>query len=136
MFNFTPTLYHSPFSLAESLFDMHDAYKTKSRHATDVTDEGDSYLIAIELPGYKKEEIEVSLETKYLTITAKPEKAEGEVEKKYLSRERVHGEFSRTYTVQNVDESGIRVAYESGVLMITLPKKKPIEPETHRFTVQ
>lgn len=137
MFSFTPTLYRSPFSLANALLDMQDHETRASYHATDIIDAGDRYLLEIELPGYQKEDIDVSLQTKYLTISAKPHKREeGEVEKTYLRRERVLSEFSRTYTVQNIEEEGIAASYENGVLAVSLPKKKPIEPETRKFTVQ
>ena len=134
MFSFTPTLYRSPFSLANALFDYTENTKLTHR-ATDIIDAEDCYILEIELPGYAKEDIEVSLQTKYLTIKATP-KTEGEVEKRYLRRERALGDYAATFTVQNIDAEGIRVLYENGVLSVTLPKKKPIEPETRRFNVQ
>ena len=136
MFTFTPTLYRSPFSLANALFDSYEETKT-ARAATDIIDEDDRYLLEIELPGYAKEDIEVSLQTKYLTIKATPKApAEGEVEKRYLRRERSFGAYSATFTVQNIEAEGITVAYENGILTVSLPKKKPVEPETRRFSVQ
>lgn len=136
MFNFTPTLYRSPFTFANSLFDELEASKV-TRRATDIIDDGESYILEIELPGYKKEEIEVSLQTKYLTVKATPKASEeGEVEKRYLRRERALGEYAATFTVQNVEADGIAVSYENGVLSVILPKKKPIEPETRRFSIQ
>lgn len=138
MMHFAPTLYHSPFSLANALFDMTETER-KSNHATDIIDAGDRVLLEIELPGYQKENIDVSLQSKYLTITAKPVtpiEGEAEVETKYLRRERRLGEFSCTYTVKNIEEEAIEVAYENGVLTVTLPKKQPIEPETRKFTIR
>jgi len=136
MFNFTPTLYRSPFSLANALFDSYEGTKSV-RAATDIIDDEDRYLLEIELPGYHKEDIEVSLQTKYLTIKATPKTPEeGEVEKRYLRRERTLGEYSATFTVQNIEAEGITVSYENGVLTVALPKKKPVEPETRRFSVQ
>ena len=136
MFNFTPTLYRSPFTFANSLFGELESERV-TRRATDIIDAGDSYVLEIELPGYKKEEIEVSLQTKYLTVKATPKTSEeGEVEKRYLRRERALGEYAATFTVQNIEEDGIAVSYENGVLSVTLPKKKPIEPETRRFSIQ
>ena len=142
MFTFTPALTRSEYALANAMLGMTDfATRSVSSNATDILDTGDAFVLEIELPGYQKEDISVSLKTKYLTIEAKrpaQDEAEnkGEVEVKYLRRGRVKGDFSRTYTVQNVDENGITAAYENGVLTVTVPKIKPIEPETHRFTVQ
>ena len=136
MLHFAPTLYRSPFDLANSFFNDYDA-KGASRRATDIIDTGDSYLLEIELPGYHKEDIEVSLQTRYLTVKATPKTAEeSEVERRYLRRERTLDEYVATFTVQNIEADGIAVSYENGVLSVTLPKKKPIEPETRRFNVQ
>ena len=141
MFTFTPAITRSEYALANAMLNMTDlATRTVSANATDVIDTGDAFVLEIELPGYEKENISVSLKTKYLTIEAKraekPDAEEGTVEVKYLRRGRVKGDFSRTYTVQNIDEGGIEAAYENGILTVTLPKIKPIEPETHRFTVK
>lgn len=134
MFSLAPTLYRSPFSLVDSLFER--STDMTASYATDIIDAGDKVVLEIELPGYHKEDIDVSLKTKYLTITAKPTEAkEGEVEKKYISRERRLAEFSRTYTVKNIDESGITASYENGILSVTLPKLQPAEPEERKFTV-
>ncbi len=136
MFHFTPTLYRSPFSLADALLEYPESTKMM-RAATDIIDADDRYLLEIELPGYHKEDIEVSLQTKYLTIKATPKThEEGEAERRYLRRERSFGEYCATFTVQNIEAEGITVSYENGVLTVALPKKKPIEPETRRFSVQ
>lgn len=134
MFTFTPTLYRSPFSLANALFDYTEARATQHR-ATDIIDAEDRYILEIELPGYAKEDIEVSLQTKYLTVKATAKKPEAEVETRYLKRERTLGDYTATFTVQNIEAEGITVSYENGVLSVTLPKKKPVEPETRRFSI-
>ncbi len=135
MFTFTPAVYR-PFSLANAFFDMTEN-ETRLRYPTDVIDADDAYKLVIDLPGYQKDEISLSLETKYFTIEAKhKESEEGEVEPKYLRRERTKGSFSRTYTVQNIEKNGITASYENGVLTVTLPKIKPIEPEKLTFSVQ
>jgi len=142
MFTFTPAITRSEYALANAMLNMTDfATRTVSANATDIIDTDNAFILEIELPGYQKDEISVALKTKYLTIEAKP-KADEDTEEgekpavRYLRRGRVKGEFTRTYTVQNIDGDGITVAYENGVLSVTLPKVKPIEPETRRFAVQ
>ncbi len=105
---------------------------------TDIRDTGDSYVLEAELPGFRKEDIDLDLKDGILTITAVHQDSE---EKKaedgsYIRRERRYGSFTRSFDVTGIDESGITAAYENGVLALTLPKAKPVEPETHKIAIQ
>lgn len=105
---------------------------------TDIRDTGDSYVLEAELPGFRKEDIDLDLKDGILTITAVHQDSE---EKKaedgsYIRRERRYGSFTRSFDVTGINESGITAAYENGVLALTLPKAKPVEPETHKIAIQ
>lgn len=105
---------------------------------TDIRDTGDSYVLEAELPGFRKEDIDLDLKDGILTITAVHQDSE---EKKaedgsYIRRERRYGSFTRSFDVTGIDEAGITAAYENGVLALTLPKAKPVEPETHKIAIQ
>lgn len=105
---------------------------------TDIRDTGDSYVLEAELPGFKKEDITLDLKDGILTITAahsESSEKKGE-DGSYIRRERRYGSFQRSFDVTGIDESGITAAYDSGVLSLTLPKAKPVEPETHRIAIQ
>jgi len=112
---------------------------TAASLATDILDTGDAYRLDMELPGFKKEEIKVSLEGKYLTVTAthaneSEKESDGTV--RYLRRERMTGGVTRSFTLSNIDTDGIEVLHENGVLSVILPKTKPIKPEVKEFTIR
>ena len=106
-----------------------------SLFATDILDSGDAYRLDMELPGFKKEEIKVSLEGKLLTVSAKREAVE-EKDLHYLRRERRAGSVTRSFTLSGIDTDGIEVLHENGVLSIILPKTKPIKPEVKEFEIR
>lgn len=105
---------------------------------TDIRDTGDAFVLEAELPGFKKEDIALDLKDGILTISAAhEEKSEDKDEKgTYIRRERKYGSFNRSFDVTGIDENGITAAYENGVLVLTLPKAKPVEPEARRIAIQ
>ena len=110
---------------------------TAASFATDVLDTGDAYRLDMELAGFKKEEIKVSLEGKLLTVSATHEaKEEKEDAPRYLRRERRDGSVTRSFTLSGIDTDGIEVLHENGVLSVILPKTKPIKPEVKEFAIK
>lgn len=112
---------------------------TISRHAknlmkTDVKENGDKYEVAVDLPGFDKDDVKVELRDGYLTIGAqKAVNKENKDEGKYLRKERYEGSVSRTFYVgEDVTEKDINASYKNGVLTLELPKKdqKQIEADT------
>ena len=110
---------------------------TAASFATDILDTGDAYRLDMELAGFKKDEIKVSLEGKLLTVSAvHEEKEEKEDAPRYLRRERRTGSISRSFTLSGIDTDGIEVLHENGVLSVILPKTKPIKPEVREFEIK
>lgn len=105
---------------------------------TDIRDRGDDYLLEAELPGFGKEEIALDLKEGILTITAehRQESEQPATEDSYLRRERSYSSYSRSFDVSGIDEGAISADYENGVLRLTLPKIKPVEPEVKRIAIQ
>lgn len=105
---------------------------------TDIRDTGDAYVLEAELPGFQKEDINLDLKDGILTITAAHDESKDEKDDKgnYIRRERRYGSFQRSFDVTGIDESGITAAYENGVLALTLPKAKPVEPEVRKIAIQ
>ncbi len=91
---------------------------------TDITEEGDNYVLSIELPGLNKQDIGLSLKDKYLTVKAQVHRTENVKGKKgnFLHRERFSGVATRSYYVGEVEEKEIKASYKDGVLEITFPK--------------
>ena len=91
---------------------------------TDVHETEDSYELAVDLPGFKKEDVSVELKNGYLTIQAaksldKDEQKNG----KYIRQERYAGSMSRSFYVgEGVRPEDVKGKFESGILQISLPK--------------
>ena len=93
--------------------------------STDIKETKDAYLIEMDLPGFTKDNINLSLKNGYLEISAKQEKDEEENEEKYVRRERFYGECSRNFYVgDNIKEEDIDAEFKNGILMINVPKKE------------
>lgn len=105
---------------------------------TDIKDEGDHFLLEADLPGFKKEDIDLHLQDGVLTITANhSETVENKDEGgKYVCRERRVGSFTRSFNVSGIQEDAISASYENGVLKLTLPKEGEPEPQSRKIAIQ
>lgn len=100
----------SPFNIMENSFGV------------DLKETDENYLIEADLPGVKKEDIDVNFENNHLTISAKRDDSTEEKKENYVRRERHYGEFKRSFYVDNVDENSINASFNDGVLKLVLPK--------------
>lgn len=92
---------------------------------TDVIERSDSYLLKVNIPGVKKDDVKISLEDGYLTINAKYHKETTEHDK-YIYQERRIGEYTRSYYVDKyVTSNDITASIEDGVLTLTIKKVTP-----------
>lgn len=92
---------------------------------TDIRDVGDGFVLEADLPGFKKEDIQLQLDGDTLTIQAQRHSEHEEQEKKgkYVCCERSYGAYSRSFDVSGIRAEGITASYDSGVLTLKLPKK-------------
>ena len=90
------------------------------------------YCVNAELPGVKKENLDIDIDKNYITINAKKEEEKQESDKHYKKSEFRYGEFSRTvYFPQEIDVEKTKAKLEHGILKITAPKKEA-EKENHK----
>jgi HSP20 family protein len=96
--------------------------------ALDVMEKEDKFIVKVELPGVKEENVDVSITGDMLTISGE-KKAESEVKKKgYYYSESSYGSFSRSINIPStVDTNKIEANYEKGVLEISLPKAPEVK---------
>lgn len=92
---------------------------------TDIQEDGDNFVLEADLPGFKKEDIQLQLDGDTLTIQAQRHSEHEEQEKKgkYVCCERSYGAYSRSFDVSGIRAEGITASYDSGVLTLKLPKK-------------
>ncbi len=116
--------------------------KLYGRHAsrmmkTDVREHEDHYEVNIELPGFAKDEITLSLENGYLTVSAAKGLDEENTRKgKLIRQERYAGAMERSFYVgEELTEQDIGARYENGVLSLEIKKKEEPKPAGHR-TIQ
>lgn len=113
-------------------------FGNKNKHEvmkTDIKDEGDHYLMKIDLPEVKKENIKLSLEDGYLIVSAKFDYNNEDKEKNnYIRRERHYGNCSRSYYLgEDVTEEDIKAKLQDGVLTLNVKKVDPKVKETKKF---
>lgn len=91
----------------------------------DVSEDDGAYVVRAEIPGVKKEDINVTIEGNQVAITAEVKDSREEKKgEKVLRSERFYGKVYRAFTLaQDVDETGAQAKYSDGVLDLRLPKK-------------
>lgn len=110
--------------------------RTKNLMKTDVKETDASYMVDIDLPGFKKNEVSATLENGYLTINAVKDldKSEKDKEGKYIRKERYTGQCTRSFYVgEGLKEEEIHAKFEDGILKLTVPKKEPQEVESKKY---
>ncbi len=103
---------------------------------TDVKETETGYEVDIDLPGFKKDEINAKLDNGYLTISAAKglDKDEQDKNGKYIRRERYAGSMSRSFYVgEGVTEDDIKAKYEDGILRLVVPKKAAKAVENKKY---
>ena len=106
--------------------------------AADIHDNGDAFVLKADLPGVKKEEINIDIDGDRLSITAQrnTSKDEKDSDGNIIRCERYSGSFSRSFDVSNIRTQDITASYEDGVLTLQLPKKEAEAPTSRRLEIQ
>ena len=103
---------------------------------TDVKETDTGYEVDIDLPGFKKDEINAQLDNGYLTISAAKglDKDEKDKKGKYIRKERYAGAMSRSFYVgEGVTQEDIKAKYEDGILRLSVPKKEAEAVENKKY---
>ena len=103
---------------------------------TDVTDEGDHYLLEADLPGFDKKDISLELRDDTLTVRAERKSRVEEKKDKVVRMERTYGAYQRSFDISGVDADKIKAKYVDGVLRLTLPKQEKRLPEGRRLEIE
>ena len=103
---------------------------------TDVKETDTGYEVDIDLPGFKKDEINAQLDNGYLTISAAKglDKDEKDKKGKYIRKERYAGAMSRSFYVgEGITQEDIKAKYEDGILRFSVPKKEAKAVENKKY---
>ena len=108
---------------------------------TDVRETEKTYELDIDLPGFKKDEIQMELKDGVLTVSAAKGLDKDEEDKKgnYIRKERYAGSMSRSFYVgKHVTVEDVHPKYESGILSFSVPKAeaKPVEEKKHYISIE
>ena len=125
-----------PAEVDRKLYGKHAARMMK----TDLREHDDGYELSVDLPGFKKDQIDLQLQNGYLTITTSKALEEEDKDKKdkIVHQERYTGSMSRSFYVgEHVTEEDIKARFENGVLTLNFPKEKPAElPERKLIQIE
>ncbi len=95
----------------------------------DICEEGDEYVVTVDLPGVRKDDIQLSASANSLILEGERKKEEIEEQESYLRTERVHGQFQRVIELPiHIDPEKINARYKDGVLVIRVTKAKEATP--------
>ena len=101
------------------------------RPLADITEDEQGYLVKLELPGMKREEVKVSMESGVLTVSGERKLEKEEKGKKFHRVERAYGSFSRSFVIpEDVVTDKIDAQFKEGVLEVHLPKGEHAKPKT------
>ena len=114
------------FNIFDDFFTTNDIRKTQSSMKTDILEVENGYELNIEVPGFGKEDIKISLDKGYLSIEAKKEEVveTEEKNKHYLRKERFYGTCARSFYVgDEISQEDIKAKYEKGILNLFIPQE-------------
>ena len=130
--------YYDPFRMMEQMEREFFGGQRYSSFSTDIRETENAYVLEADLPGFKKEDIHIDVSDNTLTISAERNSQSEEKDKdgSYLRRERSYGSFSRSFSLEGVDEQGIKAGFTDGVLTLTMPKLVPQQPASRRLEIE
>ena len=127
-----------PFEAAQREFDLLNRFFGSSGqtdggrlapYGVDIREDADHIYVEAELPGFKKDEVDITLENQTLTISAEHNADKDEKQGDLLLHERRYSRFLRSFTLPpTVDEKSVDAKLADGVLTITLKKREETKP--------
>ena len=116
--------------------DFFNEEPTRMKMKVDILDQDDKYVVEAELPGFTKEDINVSLKDDYLTISVEHKEDKEENTGKYLRRERSSASYKRSFYIENIKEEEIAASFDNGILKLELPKQEVVVNEAKRIEIK
>ena len=130
------------FDLFRDLFEGDELFpkRESSIMKTDIKEKKDKYVIEMDLPGYEKENIKISLKEGYLEVSAEVNREENNDEnERVVHKERYYGHCARSFYIgEQITEEDIHAEFKNGMLKITIPKKEEKKelPEAKHIVIE
>lgn len=125
------------FSLTNNPFGETTLMDSQWSPAIDIHESKDNLLVKADLPGFKKEEIEIAVQENNLIMKGEKKKEQEVKEENYYKSERFYGSFYRTIQLPAlVDEAKVDAQYKDGVLILTLPKREEAKPKQIKVNIK
>lgn len=113
----------SDLDLFDRFFNTKEQAPSLMKLRVDLEDKGDHYELTADLPGFSKDDVEISINDKIMTIHAEKSESSESREKNYICRERRSGSFSRSFDISGIDADAISGSFKDGVLTVLMPRK-------------
>lgn len=117
-------------------FDMFNVPYSKEKEymKTDIYEMDNRYILELDLPGIKKDNIKVNYENGYLTITAEKNSLPTRPDT-YIRRERFYGQIKRSFYIGIKKENEVKAKYIEGVLSISFPREDAYKKEQKSINI-
>lgn len=138
--NLFDEFFNEPFAMMDrsvnnALYGKH----AKNLMKTDVRESDNGYEVDVDLPGFKKEDVNIDLSNGYLTIRASKglDKDQQDDNGRYIRRERYAGSMSRSFYVGDVRPQDVSAKFEDGILKLTMPRVDQRRlPDNNRICIE
>lgn len=117
----------------DTVFPSH--FNNSGQMRVDISENDKEYILEAELPGVKKEEINMEVHDDRLTISVKKDEKAEEKKDNYLRRERRTSSMVRSFSIENVVSDKITAKHENGILTLVLPKKEETKPKGRKIDI-
>ncbi len=136
---FLVDMFREPLEMFGREFSLPGLQLERIRMKTDLIEKDDAYEMKIDLPGFTKEQIHLEMENGVLVVKAERSEESEDKDKagNVVHRERHSGSMERHFVLGDaVKEDEITAEFEDGVLKVSLPKAKPVEPERKQIEIR
>lgn len=107
-----------------------------SNPAVNISENDQAYKLQLAIPGLKKEDFKIALEENTLVVSAEQKQEASEKTERYTRKEFSFSGFTRRFNLpENVEQASITANYESGIMVIHLPKKADEKPKTREINI-
>ncbi|HOJ10562.1 MAG TPA: Hsp20/alpha crystallin family protein [Clostridiales bacterium] len=102
----------------------------------DIKETDDEFIVDVEVPGVKKEDIKLDLRDDVLSICVEQNEEVSEEKDNYIRKERRYGSCSRSFYVPDIKHDAVSAKYADGILTVTLPKADEVKQKNRKIDIE